>query len=272
MKRTSVGLAASVGLALMCCGVPEATAQVAPSLGAAASFAVLGSTTVTNTGSSVITGDLGVHPGTAIVGFPPGLVAGTIHAGTGAALAAQTSVTNAWNNLSSQPCTQDLTGQNLGGLTLTPGVYCFSSAAPLVGTLMLNAQGNPASVFIFKIGSTLITSSGSSALVINGGSACNVFWQVGSSATLGTTTNFVGNILAAASITLTTGASMVGRALARTGAVTLDSNTVSNAACAVPVPTLPVPFVLLLAATLLGTGYLALRRRAVGQTGSAARG
>jgi hypothetical protein len=266
MKCMTTQLAAGIGIAVLWCGVPEARAQIAPSLGAAASFAVLGSSTVTNTGSSTITGDLGVYPGTAVVGFPPGTVAGTIQAGTGAALAAQTSVTTAWDNLTSQGCTQDLTGQNLGGLTLTPGVYCFSTSAPLVGTLMLNAQGNAAATWVFKIGSTLITGSGSSTLVINGGSACNVFWQVGSSATLGTTTSFVGNILAAASITLTTGASLIGRALARGGAVTLDSNNISNAQCAVPVPALPVPFVLLLAATLLGAGYLALRRRAAVRT------
>lgn len=266
MKCTSARLVASVSVAVLCSGAAQAFAQIAPSLGAASSFAVLGGSTVTNTGATTVTGDLGVQPGTAVVGFPPGLVNGTIHAGNGVALSAQTSVITAWNSLTSQACTQDLTGQNLGGLTLTPGVYCFSSSAPLVGTLTLNAQGNPAAVFIFKIGSTLITASGSSTLVTNGGSACNVFWQVGSSATLGTTTNFAGNLLALASITLTTGTNMVGRALARTGAVTLDSNTVSNAACAVPVPTLPGPFVVLLALTLLSVGYFALRSKAAVRT------
>lgn len=266
MKCMPARLAIGVWIAVAWCGVPQAWAQVAPPLGAASSFAVLASSTVTNTGASIVTGDLGVQPGTAVIGFPPGLVAGTIHAGTGVALAAQTSVTAAWDNVTSQGCTQDLTGQNLGGLTLTPGVYCFSTSAPLVGTLTLNAQGNPAAAFIFKIGSTLVTASGSSALVINGGSVCNVFWQVGSSATLGTTTSFVGNVFAQASITLTTGASLLGRALARSGAVTLDSNTVSNAACAVPVPTLPGPFVVLLALTLLGAGYIALQRRTVVST------
>jgi len=266
MNCSCARLAASVGLAAVCCGVPSAWAQTAPPLGAAASFAVLASSTVTNTGASVITGDLGVRPGTSVVGFPPGIVVGTIHPGNAVALAAQTSVGAAWDSLSSQACTQDLTGQNLGGLTLTPGVYCFSSSAPLVGTLTLNAQGNPAAVFIFKIGSTLITASGSSVLVTNGGSVCNAYWQVGSSATLGTTSNFAGNLLAAASITLTTGASVLGRALARTAAVTLDSNNVSNAACSVPVPALPGPFVIVLALALLGAVYLALRRRAVIQT------
>jgi len=131
-----------------------------------------------------------------------------------------------------------LTGQDLGGLTLTPGVYCFTSSAQLTGTLTLNAQGNANAVFIFKMGSTLTTASNSSVVMINGGSPCNVFWQVGSSATLGTTTSFIGNILALTSITLTTNATVNGRALARNGAVTLDSNTVT-AACATP-PACPV--------------------------------
>ena len=120
-----------------------------------------------------------------------------------------------------------MTGQDLGGKTLTAGVYCFSSSAQLTGVLTLDAQGSANAVFIFKIGSTLTTASGSSVVLINGGSLCNVFWQVGSSATLGTTTAFGGNILALTSITLTTGATVIGRTLARNGAVTLDSNTVT---------------------------------------------
>src|SRR5450830_2171852 len=228
MTRENLGLVATVGLAALLCGASPASAQTAPPLGAAQSFAVLGSSTVTNTGSSVITGDLGVSPGSAVTGFPPGLVvSGTIHAADAVALAAQNSVTTAYNSLASQACTQDLTGQDLGGKTLTAGVYCFSSSAQLTGILTLNAQGNANAVFIFKIGSTLTTASGSSVVVTNGGSLCNVFWQVGSSATLGTTTSFVGNILALARITLTTGANASGRALARNGAVTLDTNTVT---------------------------------------------
>ena len=168
-------------------GASPASAQTAPSLGAAQSFAVLGASTVTNTGSSVITGDLGVSPGTAVTGFPPGLVvSGTIHGADAAALAAQDAVTAAYNSLVGQACTQDLTGQDLGGQTLTAGVYCFSSSAQLTGTLTLNAQGNANAVFIFKMGSTLTTASASSVVLINGGSPGNVFWQVGSSATLGT--------------------------------------------------------------------------------------
>ena len=209
-------------------GASPASAQTAPSLGAAQSFAVLGGSTVTNTGASVITGDLGVSPGTAVTGFPPGLVmSGTIHGADAAALAAQDAVTTAYNSLVGQACTQDLTGQDLGGQTLTAGVYCFSSSAQLTGTLTLNAQGNANAVFIFKMGSTLTTASASSVVLTNGGSAGNVFWQVGSSATLGTTTSFAGNILALTSITVTTGARVTGRTLARNGAVTLDTNAVT---------------------------------------------
>jgi hypothetical protein len=197
------------------------------SLGTAQTFAVLGGSTVTNTGSSVLTGDLGVSPGSAITGFPPGIVNGTTHAGDATALGAQNAVTTAYNALAGEVCTSNLSGQDLGGMKLTPGVYCFTSSAQLTGTLTLDAQGSASAVFVFKIGSTLTTTSGSSVVVINGGSNCNVFWQVGSSATLGTGTTFAGNILALTSIALNTGASVSGRALARNGAVTLDTNTVA---------------------------------------------
>jgi hypothetical protein len=197
------------------------------SLGTAQSYAVLGASTVTNTGPSVLTGDLGLSPGTAITGFPLGTRTGTTHAADAAALQAQNDVTTQYNALVAAACTQDLTGQNLGGKTLTAGVYCFSSSAQLTGTLILDAQGNAGAVFIFKMGSTLTTASGSSVFLINGGYASNVFWQVGSSATIGTTTSFAGNILALASITMTTGASLTGRALALTAAVTLDTNNIS---------------------------------------------
>jgi subtilisin family serine protease len=210
-------------------GASPAPAQIAPSLGLAQGFAVLGSSTVTNTGSSTITGDLGVSPGTAVTGFPPGRVlSGAIRSADATALAAQNDVATAYNNLAGQTCTQDLTGQDLGGQSLTAGVYCFSSSAQLTGTVTLNALGNPNAVFIFKMGSTLTTASGSSVVLINGASAGNVFWQVGSSATLGTTTSFAGNILALASITVTTGVSVTGRTLAMNGAVTLDTNAITS--------------------------------------------
>jgi hypothetical protein len=150
--------------------------QTAPSLGTAASFAVLGGSTVTNTGPTKVNGDLGVSPGSAVTGFPPGTVTGgAIHAADAVALQAQNDVTTAYNNLAGQACTADLTGQDLGGKTLISGVYCFTSSAQLTGTLTLNAQGNAAAVFIFKTVSTLTTASSSSVLVINGGSGATYF-------------------------------------------------------------------------------------------------
>ncbi len=203
-------------------------------LGTAQHFAVLAGSAVTNTGPTVITGNLGVWPGTAITGFPPGLVTGgTIHAADATAMQAQSDVTTAYNTLASMAITADMTGQDLGGLTLTPGVYFFSTSAQLTGTLTLNTLGNPQSVFVFQVGTTLTTASNSVVTTINGSDDCNVYWQVGSSATLGTGTSFQGNILALASITLTTGANIPhGRALARNGAVTLDNvNIVPGCAC-----------------------------------------
>ena len=217
---------------------------VAPSLGAADSYGVVGSSTVTNTGPTVVSVDLGLSPGTSVTGFPPGTVTGTINAANAAALAAQNAVTTAYNALTGQPCDVNLTGTDLGGLTLTPGAYCFSSSAQLTGTLTLDGLGNPGSVWVFQIGSTLTTASNARVAYINGGQACGTFWQVGSSATLGTTTSFAGNVLALASITLNTGADNVGGLFARTGAVTLDTNDVSRVgscgAGAQPSPT-PLP-------------------------------
>ena len=205
----------------------SAAAATMRRLGTEQRFAVLAGSTVTNTGSSVVTGNLGVSPGSAVTGFPPGIVTGTIHAADAQALQAQNDTTTGYNDLVSQACTSDLTGQDLGGKTLVPGVYCFSSSAQLTGARTLDAGGDPSAVWVFKTGSTLTTASNASVLLTKGGQPCNVFWQVGSSATLGTGTSFVGSILALTSITLTTSANVSGRALARNGAVTLDSNTVT---------------------------------------------
>jgi hypothetical protein len=209
-------------------GASAPAAQTAPSLGAAQGFAVLGASTVTNSGGSVINGALGVSPGTAVTGFPPGrILSGAIHSADPATVAAQNDVAAAYNSLLGQACTRDMTGLDLGGRTLTAGVYCYSSSAQLTGALSLDARGNPNAVFIVKMGSTLTTASAASVALINGASAGNVFWQVGSSATLGTGTSFAGNILAVASITVTTGVSVSGRTLAMNGAVTLDTNAVT---------------------------------------------
>jgi ice-binding like protein/exosortase sorting signal-containing protein len=207
-------------------------AATAPGLGQATSFGVLGASAVTNTGPTVITGDLGISPnnGSSVTGFPPGLVIGATHFADAVALGAQNDVTAAYNTLAGEACNTTISA-DLGGTTLVPGVYCSASSMGLTGTLTLDAQGDPNAVFIFQIGSTLTTASNSSVRVINGGQSCNVFWQIGSSATLGTDTVFVGNILALTSITLTTRTTVSGRALARTGAVTMDSNTVSVSVC-----------------------------------------
>lgn len=208
---------------------PDATA---PDLASARSFGVLGGSTVTNTGVTTVTGDVGVSPGPSVTGFPPGImVNGTIHQNDATAIQAHADADLAYDDLVNQTCDTDLSGQDLGGMTLTPGSYCFSSSADLNGILTLNAQSNPAAIFLFQIGTTLTTASNASVVMTNGGLACKVYWQVGSSATLGTNTAFAGNILADQSITMTTSSSLSGRALAINAAVTLDTNSVSNAAC-----------------------------------------
>ncbi len=153
-------------------------------MGSAEGFAVLGGSTVTNTGATVITGNLGVRPGGAITGFLPGVaVSGTIHAADAVAAQAQSDVAVAYNDLAGRASDVDLTGQDLGGLTLSPGVYTFATSAQLTGTLTLDAQGDPNAEFVFQIGSTITTASNSFVVMINGGDSCKVFWQVGSSAT-----------------------------------------------------------------------------------------
>jgi hypothetical protein len=255
---------AFLGIAFLLLAATPAAAQI--SLGTAQNFGVLGGSAVTNTGPSTVNGNVGVSPGTSVTGFPPGVViGGTIHSNDAVAVQAQNDLTTAYNSIAATPCTVDLTGQNLGGLTLTPGVYCFSSSAQLTGALVLDAQGNPNALFLFKIGSTLTTSSGASVRVINGGTPCNhVFWQVGSSATIGTASSFAGDILALTSITLTTGASTSGRTLARNGAVTLDTNNVNT--CGV----LACPVITVNPASLPNGSVGAAYNQAVSATGGTA--
>ncbi|MFI0607419.1 MAG: ice-binding family protein [Anaerolineae bacterium] len=187
---------------------PDATA---PDLASARSFGVLGGSTVTNTGVTTVTGDVGVSPGPSVTGFPPGIVVnGMIHQNDATAIQAHTDADLAYDDLVNQTCDTDLSGQDLGGMTLTPGSYCFSTSAQLTGILTLDAQSNPAAIFLFQIGTTLTTATGASVVMTNGGLACKVYWQVGSSATLGTGTAFAGNLLADQSITMTTNSSLSG--------------------------------------------------------------
>lgn len=198
-----------------------------PDLGAAAPFASLAGSTLTNTGASVLTGDLGLSPGTSVTGFPPGTVTGTQHINDATAAQAKLDTTAAYNDLAGRTPTANLTGQDLGTLTLNAGIYKFNTSAQLTGTLVLDGQNNPNAVFVFQMGSTLTTAAASVVSLINGASADNVFWQVGSSATIGTTTDMQGTIIAQASITMNTGATLTGRTLAQTGAVTLDTNDIT---------------------------------------------
>ena len=240
--RRPHGRARATGLlvALLVTAAFSSTAQAASvPLGTADTFAVLAGSAVTNTGPSVITGDLGLIPGAAVTGFPPGTVtAGTIHAADAVALQAKGDLVTAYNDAAGRSSTATISA-DLAGRTLTPGVYTSASSLGLSGDLTLDARGDPNAVFVFQAGSTLTAGSASRVLLIGGAQPCNVFWQVGSSATIGTASAFAGNIMALTSISLTTGATLNGRALARNGAVTLDTNTITKAACATETTTPP---------------------------------
>jgi hypothetical protein len=258
-RRTLLTASSVMLLAGACC-----FAQSAVPLGTAANFAVLAGSAVTNTGSSVIVGSVGVSPGTSVTGFPPGTVTGgSIHSADATAATAQNDLTTAYNNAAGQAVTQVLTGQDLGTVgTLGPGVYFFATSAQLTGTLTLNGGGNPNAVFIFQIGSTLTTATSSVVVAVNGAQAANIFWQVGSSATIGASTSFLGNILALTSITTNAGVVMGGRLLARNGAVTMISLTLTYppslapGAPGGPLPTTPAPSSLFL--ILIGLACAAL--------------
>jgi Ice-binding-like/PEP-CTERM motif len=252
MKSSAVRHLSFLALLLPLLGLSANANSV--NLGTAGSFGVLAGTTVTNTGTSVINGNMGVWSGTAITGFPPGIVVGgTLHAGDAVAHTAQNDLRTAYDTAAGLTPTAVLTGQDLGGMTLTPGVYFFSSSAQLTGTLTLNDLGNPNALFVFQIGSTLTTASGSAVVFTSSLTDNNVFWQVGSSATLGTTTAFAGNILALTSIALNTGASIgCGSALALNGAVTLQSNAIGGGCGGVS--TVPEPGTM----SLMGSGLALL--------------
>jgi hypothetical protein len=205
-----------------------ATAKVG--LATAESYSVLGGSTVTNTGPTTMFGDLGLAPGSSITGAPH--VLGSTHVDDAVAIGAKNSLTTAYNDAASRP-SNGSAGTDLAGQVFLPGVRAASSSLLLSsGSVTLDAQGDPGAVFIFQIASTLITGSNTSVALINGAQACNVFWQVGSSATLGTGTRFVGTVMANASIAAKTAATIHGRLLARTGAVTLDTNTITTSNCA----------------------------------------
>lgn len=205
----------------------QTTVHTTVQLGGVDNFAVIAGSAVTNTGATVITGDLGLSPGTSIGGFPPGILNGTLHINDAIANQAKLDLTAAYNDAAGRVATDMVTlSGNIGGLTLTPGLYkSTSSLAISSGDVTFDALGDANAVFIIQIASSLTTTSGRKVILAGGAQASNIFWQVSSSASFGTTTVFKGTVIALESITFDTGATLDGRALARNGAVTMDGNT-----------------------------------------------
>jgi hypothetical protein len=223
--------ASLAGIALLVIGSSGASAAAtAVPLGTAKSFVVLAGSGVTATGPNTLNGDLGTFPTTTVTGLGTITVNGTDHGGDGVTQGAKSDLVNAYNNAAGQGPTMPIVA-NLGGQTLVPGVYNQAATMLLTGVLTLDAQGDPAAVWVFQAGSDLTVMSGSSVSLVNGAQSCNVFWQVTSSAGLGTNSHFRGTIIALTSITLDTGATLTGRALARNGDVTLDNNTITRPSC-----------------------------------------
>jgi hypothetical protein len=244
LSRPSLFLVLGAVFGLLALTTSAEAAATAVPLGTARQFAVLAGAGITNTGTTTITGDIGTYPITSITGSQTIVLNGANHAGDAVTQQAKQDLITAYDNAAGQGPTNPIAGGNLGGRTLTSGVYTSASSLGLTGTLTLNGEGNPNAVFIFQAGSTLTTASASRINLINGAQSCKVFWQIGSSATLGTFSQFRGTILALSSITATTGVTVRGRLLARNGSVTLDANTITRPTCAAaggtPTPT-PTP-------------------------------
>jgi hypothetical protein len=230
----------AVGLGLVVAIERPAEAGIVPSvmMGTAGNYSVLGGTTVINSNFSVLDQSVGLAPGSSIVGFPPGVVVApaTIEAANATTLQAKSDLTTAYLDAAGRSVEFTLTNLDLVGQTLIPGVYAGAAKAPLSlsGPLVLDGQGNPDAVFIFQTDSTVTTSVGSTIALTNGALACNVFWQVGSSATFGASSTFVGNVLALTSITVGNSVVVDGRMLARNGAVTLDNDVFNEPSCTNP--------------------------------------
>jgi len=223
---------AAIALTLLAAAPASAAGPTAIDLGTAGSFAVLGGSAVTNTGSSVLNGDLGLSPDTLLKGFPPGTLNGGLHYTDSVAADAQSDLTTAYVTAANLTPPTSAGLSDLNGLVLVGGIYSGGALSlPVGGEVTLDAEGDSTSVWVFQASSSLIAQSGSSVTLINGANPCNVFWQVTSSATIGTNADFVGTVMALTSIQAQTGATIEGRLLARNGAVTLDDNVITSTDC-----------------------------------------